>query len=62
MEKVLVSVPDPDLEIAGGEGSVWSKNKGGRAPPLDTPRSLGTATALIMGDKGRVFSISFHPR
>ena len=66
MEKVLVSVPDPDLEIAGrgggGEGSVWSKNKGGRAPPRDTPRSLGTATALIMGDKGRVFSISFHPR
>ena len=50
-----------ELESGGGggrggrEGSVWSKNKGGRAPPLDTPRSLGTATALIMGDKGEFF-------
>ena len=24
--------------------------------------SLGTATSLIMGDKGPVFTISFHPR
>ena len=43
-------MPDPDLEITGWGGhglppnffsalraSVWSKNKGGRAPPLDPP-------------------------
>ena len=28
---------DLDLQIMGGGASVWSKNKGGRAPPLDPP-------------------------
>ena len=50
-EKVLMfwtgAVPDPELEIRGGEGvsvsknflntSVWSKNKGGGAPPRPLP-------------------------
>ena len=29
---------DPDLQIMRGGASVWSKNKGGRAPPLDPPQ------------------------
>ena len=53
----VIAVPDPDLEMGGRGGtvspniffsalraSVWSKNKGGRAPPLDPPLdSLVTA-------------------
>ena len=40
----LVPVPDPDPQIRGGGGSVWSKNKRGRAPwdpPLDPPLKAG---------------------
>ena len=48
---------DPDLETRGGGLSFGLKIRG-----TDTPRSLGTATSLIMGDKGRVFSISFRRR
>ena len=34
--KEYYTVANPDIQIIGGEGSVWSKNKGDR-PPLDSP-------------------------
>ena len=63
MEKVLVSVPDRDPEIRGGGGGGGRaratklqfdlKKRGGegRAPPLDTPRSLGRSIFYFLPSK-----------
>ena len=49
----VLAVPDADLEIRGGlRASVWSKNKGGRAPrapPLDSPL-FGICPKLFQGE------------